>query len=239
MSSFGGSRSIADQRVYVQETPPNDRRAGVRWFDTSTDAAVAHVYSVDHGEFMRESRVWVQDVEPEPRVGPLDGDRWVDVSQEKRPTLVYSASLSDWVNPVNVSWGEVASKPDTVGQNPQQTGGWQTASDGFNIGTESTETHTVEQNLEIQTFDQYEWTISGNGDNVTLNEVNVYVDGELVASDSTDRALDVSGGSMIDGRGQICQLEFTVTNSYYSSAEYINIDLDAFVPTVAGHNHPL
>lgn len=42
---FGSSRSVADTRVYAQDTEPQDTRDGIIWVDTSADPRDTYVYS--------------------------------------------------------------------------------------------------------------------------------------------------------------------------------------------------
>lgn len=47
MTNLGGSRSLADTRVYAQDTEPTDNRDGVMWVDTSGSDRPTYVYSTD------------------------------------------------------------------------------------------------------------------------------------------------------------------------------------------------
>jgi len=90
------STSVFDQRVYAQNTAPQDTRNGNLWADTSFDPPKIKVYSDDTAtwEDATPSNVSIQNAAPS---GPSDGDVWVDTSAPTPVVKTYDADAAAWV----------------------------------------------------------------------------------------------------------------------------------------------
>lgn len=239
---LGSSTSITDQWTYVQDSPPTDQRDGVRWIDSS-DSNTAYLYSSAYGDWVRESRVWVQDTEPTPRVGPLDGDRWVDTSQDGRPTLVYTTTTNSWSNPINVSWAELNNKPAGT-QNTSYGGGYNYdrtigASVYLQDGAGTpTDTAQWSQDPEFPLCDSVKMEVSGT----VSTQLNY-----LAVKDENLNVLDsrspMSGGSktyeFMFQQSRVREIEITGEWTGMDGGSDLSVDATPHEAAVTEHSHPI
>lgn len=89
------SQTLADTRVYAQDTQPTDERDGIIWVDTSVSPRDTFVFSSasNSWENISPSNVHQQDTEP---TNPKNGDLWVDTNRSRRFISVWDASIPQW-----------------------------------------------------------------------------------------------------------------------------------------------
>lgn len=253
MTDLGGSRSLSDRYTYVQSSPPQKEQPGVRWVDSDTDTV--YIYSADYSDWLKESRVWAQTTQPNPRVGPLDGDRWIDTSQTNRPTYVYSTDTGGWES----------STPSSTKINGATWGVWNAVEststhhvDKVSEGT--TNTHTIvwdHADFKEGRTDQFDWRGRMNGDTTntgtdgldfTLEAVRVYVDGNTEVSDTS--SITGSNGNTIEKTGSVSlgsagekvtlEMDWHLDNHSLSTTEFeTNVYVNAYQPRVWEHDHSL
>lgn len=89
------SQTLADTRVYAQDTQPTDERDGIIWVDTSVSPRDTFVYSSASNSWeLISPETWdIQNTAPN---SPSDGDGWIDTSVNPPKVNVYNASDATW-----------------------------------------------------------------------------------------------------------------------------------------------
>lgn len=89
------SQTLADTRIYAQDTQPTDERDGIIWVDTSVSPRDTYVYSNSSNswEIISPESWTISDTAPN---SPTDGDGWIDTSANPSRARVYNASTSNW-----------------------------------------------------------------------------------------------------------------------------------------------
>lgn len=88
------STTLFDQRVYAQDTAPNDLRDGILWVDTSNEPPTTKVFSIDSDtwEPTAPGNTTISDNAP---AGKNEGHIWVDISTTP-PTPKVLDSGDNW-----------------------------------------------------------------------------------------------------------------------------------------------
>lgn len=117
------STTLYDQRVYAQDTPPEDKRDGILWVDTSKEPPATNVYAVDTDSWepTAPGNVTVSDNEP---TGKNEGHIWVDTTQTN-PTPKILDSGGNWNYPARAVLADNAENlggsPPSVYETPTST----------------------------------------------------------------------------------------------------------------------
>lgn len=228
MSQFN-TRSIHDQTIYTQKTPPDDERTGIHWVDTSQDPPVLKQWSESKTDWIRVVTVYRGPDQPDPDVIEL----WVDESTSPAKTKTYDESTGTWegvapskVQPTSISGGYVASY-----------------SESWTLYSGNTYNHSIEErpsdhHPSNDTYnDGVDITVNTTS-GTTYDELRVYVGGDLIHTHGPFTS-NYTKTLNYNGNDDLLRVEIDLTTSSWSGTKDYSVTAEWHYQVVNRHSHQI